>query len=303
MRGWSIGDCHARQVERDCVIYEAFDREDRPHWLLAGPWREWQRVADLWDHLCWVGEIVENSSHIFRFMGNMVPEIVWEGVEEGYVGYSEKREAASFFQTITLANPPRFENLVQLTGFLRLLQTGENSFGTEGSGLILAGAESRAMDLVESLLTRIPQKPVFRNWPSFYLQNARSISRSANFRLALSFGSYATRCFTCTDRGALRVDLPFFLCEKIADTDLCRILLEMPDASVQDRQYLVDLYFNMAIPSHFFTLLTHHAMTSILQDLMKSTKGSTGELRNLNRFASLSRQHDLFRTPVPSWYL
>ncbi|NLA96035.1 MAG: hypothetical protein GX838_04235 [Clostridiaceae bacterium] len=303
LRGWHIGDCHARQLERDCVIYDAFDREGRAHWLLAGPWREWPRVSGLWGHLCWASEIIASSSHIFRFMDHMVPEIVWEGVEEGYIGYSEKRKASSFFQAISGAKPPRFENLVQLTGFLRLLQTGENCFKRKESRLMMAEMEPSAVELVEALAGRIPKKSVFRHWKSFYLQNARSISRSASYRLTLSLGSYATTCFNCTDYGALLIDLPFFLSENIADMDLCQILLDLPDASVQDRQYLVDLYFNMDIPSHFFTLLTHHAMTSILHDFRWSPAGSTGESHNLDRFASLSRQHDLFRTPVPSWYL
>jgi len=236
-------------------------------------------------------------------MGQMVPDIDWAGVEEGYVGYSEKRKARSFFQAISDANPPRFENLVQLTGFLRLLQTGENCFERKESRLMMAEMESRAVELVEFLVGRIPKKPVFRHWKSFYIQNARSISRSTSYRLTLSFGSYATTCFTYTECGALLIDLPFFLSENIADMDLCQILFDLSDASIQDRQYLVDLYFNMDIPSHFFTLLTHHAMTSILHDLSRSPAGSAGECHNLNRFASLSRQHDLFRTPVPSWYL
>jgi len=303
LRGWHLGACHARQLERDCVIYEAFDREGRAHWLLAGPWREWPRVCGLWDQLRWASEIIASSSHIFRFMGQMVPDIDWAGVEEGYVGYSEKRKARSFFQAISDANPPRFENLVQLTGFLRLLQTGENCFERKESRLMMAEMESRAVELVEFLVGRIPKKPVFRHWKSFYIQNARSISRSTSYRLTLSFGSYATTCFTYTECGALLIDLPFFLSENIADMDLCQILFDLSDASIQDRQYLVDLYFNMDIPSHFFTLLTHHAMTSILHDLSRSPAGSAGECHNLNRFASLSRQHDLFRTPVPSWYL
>ncbi len=303
LRGWFVGECRARQMERDCVIYEAFDREGRAHWLLAGPWREWHRVDELWDHLHWVSRTIADSSHIFRFMGDMVPQIVWESVEEGYIGYSEKRKTASYLPSLSASNPPRFENLVQLTGFLRLLQMGENYFATEESCLRIADMESRAMELVKGVERRIPNKPVFKHWRSFYLQNAHSIARSRSYQLALSFGSYATKCFTCTTSGALWIDLPFFLSENIADLDLCRILSNLPDASVQDRQYLVDLYFNMNIPSHFFTLLTHHTMTSILQNLRTTVMGSTDESRCLGQFAGLSRQHGLFRTPVPAWYL
>ena len=302
LQGWRVGECRARQPERGCVIYEAFDREDRAYWLLAGPWREWQRVLDLWNHLDWVSRMIADSSRIYRLMGDMVPRIVWESLEEGYIGYSEKRKTRPYLQTLSAANPPRFENLVQLTGFLRLLQMGKNCFETGKSLSRITGMEQRSMELVEGIENRIPKKSVFKHWKSFYLQNARSISRSSNYRMTLSFGSYATSCFSCTDSGALWIDLPFFLGESIADMDLCRILTSLWDASVQDRQYLVDLYFNMKIPSHFFTLFTHHAMTSLLQNLRQTAAGSVVESRCLDRFAALSRQHDLFRAPVPSWY-
>lgn len=302
LSGWVLGECKARQQERGCVIYEARDREGRGHWLLAGPWREWQRVASLWGHLRWVNRMISDSSHIFRFMEDMLPQVTWKAVGEGYIGYSEKRAAKPFLETVSAATPPRFENLVQLTGFLRLLQTGENSFRSGESQTILAGMEGRAERTIQAVAERIPPKPAYRNWRSFYLQNARAIRRSSNYHLTLSLGSFATKCFSSTDRGALLVEFPFFLCEDIADTDLCRLLHYLLDASVQDRQYLVDLYFNMRIPSHFFTLFAHYSMMSTLRDLLKSEKGSDSERACLDQFAKLARQHDLFRTPVPVWY-
>jgi len=217
-------------------------------------------------------------------MGNMVPVVTWKGVEEGFIGLSEKVPSQPYLSTLSASNPPRFEHLVQLTGFLRLLQTGDNPFDPSEIGARLKNVERCARE-------------------SFYLQNAFSISRSACYRLTLSLGEYAAGCFAGNTQGGLFVDLPFVIGQDLEDLDLCRILHLLADVSTQDLQYLVDLYFNMDTPPHFFTLYSHFTMTAALDDLSASDPASKREAASLDRLSCLSRQHDLFRSPVPCWYL
>ena len=197
---------------------------------------------------------------------------------------------------------PKFENLVQLTAFLRLLQVGKNPYQSESSQSVFTDMESNAQDLVTRAEHRIPNRSVFKHWQSFFLRNARSIATSQNFHLTLSLGPYVSKCFAYAEHGALLVDYPFFLCENIVDTDLCQLMYDLANIDVQDRYYLVDLYFNLDVPSHFFTHLAHHHMIIDLEKIISSEPGSEQEREHINRFAKLSRTHDLFRTPVPVWY-
>ncbi len=302
MSGWSVGSCRECREKEASAFFEVFDREGRAYWLLTGPLRNWQQVSCLWTHLQWVSGIIAQSSHIFRFLGPMLPEICWQFHEDTYMGHWERRSDTPYFQALSPDNPPRFENLVQLTAFLRLLQTGPNPFEKARGASMLRATEERARRLADAMESRIPPRPVFRNWRSFYLQNARAISRSARYELALTLGPYVNECFAYTDRGALLVDFPFFLDQGVAHMDLCRILHGQKHLSVQDRQYLVDLYFNMDSPPHFFTLLAHHQMTASLLDLEASPGDSAQEQEQVNQLAALGRQYDLFRTPVPHWY-
>ncbi len=302
-QGWEVGNCRAGHLGLGSAVYEVFDREGRAHWLQAGPWREWQRLVGLWDHLRWVGGVLASTSHLFRLMGNMVPVVTWKGVEEGFIGLSEKVPSQPYLSTLSASNPPRFEHLVQLTGFLRLLQTGDNPFDPSEIGARLKNVERCARERVLRVRARLPDKPVFKRWESFYLQNAFSISRSACYRLTLSLGEYAAGCFAGNTQGGLFVDLPFVIGQDLEDLDLCRILHLLADVSTQDLQYLVDLYFNMDTPPHFFTLYSHFTMTAALDDLSASDPASKREAASLDRLSCLSRQHDLFRSPVPCWYL
>ncbi len=297
-QGWVLGDCHARHDGRAYCVYEVFDREQGGHWLFHGPWREWDRVGKLWTHLSWVSETLLQVSPLFFILGPMLPKMKWLGLEEGFVGLSRRRSKRVYIGSITEQNPPRFENLVQLTGFLRLLQTDHPLLPSKGGGEIQARLEARARELATAVEDRIPAKPVFKKWKTFFLRNAHSLANSSKLTLALSFGPYINTCFTYTERGSLLLDNPFFLTEDLVDSDLCRLIIELVDACGQDRQYLIDLYYNLDTPSHFFTHLAHRHMTALLKEIA----GDPSRPDALDRLAQLSRSYDLFRTPVPLWY-
>ena len=72
-QGWEVGNCRAGHLGLGSAVYEVFDREGRAHWLQAGPWREWQRLVGLWDHLRWVGGVLASTSHLFRLMETWYP--------------------------------------------------------------------------------------------------------------------------------------------------------------------------------------------------------------------------------------
>ncbi len=297
-QGWVLGSCRARHSGRACSIYEVFDREEGGHWLFHGPWREWERVGKLWTHLSWASETLTRISPLFSILGPLLPEMKWLGLQEGFFGLSRQRSTRGYIDSITRKNPPRFENLVQLTGFLRLLQTDHPLLTSSEAGAVVSQLESSAQELVARLEERIPSKPVFRRWKSFYLRNARSLASSRKPKLTLSFGTYITSCFAYSDRGSLLIDKPFFLSEDLADSDLCRLLIELADACEQDRQYLIDLYFNLDTPSSFFTHLAHRHMTRLLEQIASDPDRE----EPLDLLAQLSRSYDLFRTPVPHWY-
>ncbi|HZK28742.1 MAG TPA: hypothetical protein VFD19_00830 [Clostridia bacterium] len=300
--GWQINGCYARKEARGLAAYEVLDREKGAYWLVTGPWREWQRVQELLSHLSWISNAMAQSSLLFRAFGPIIPATRWVSCEEGYYGFAKRRSDTPYIAMLLEQTTPKFENLVQLTAFLRLLQAGKNQLMVTGRDSVLVEMESCAQDLVASVEKRIPDRPVFKYWKSFFLRNARSIATSRNSHLTLSLGPFVSNCFAYTENGALLVDYPFFLCENIVNTDLCQLMYDLADIDVQDRYYLIDLYFNLEPPSYFFTLLAHHHMTIDLKKIVSSARGSKEEKEHINRFATLSRNHDLFRTPVPVWY-
>ena len=197
----------------------------------------------------------------------------------------------------------RLENLVQLTGFLRLLASETGRQQACQTREILEGMELDAQALVDKVKALIPLQAPFCRWQAFYLRNAKSLSHSQELTLSLSFGPYVTHCFSIAANGGLQINQPFFLSEELAGMDLCRLLWQAKQAPDQDRQYLIDFYYNRKPPSHFFTLLAHHHMTRLLQALDDHKGDASSRAQILSELADLARCHDGFRAPVPSWYL
>lgn len=301
-RGWQIGPCRAWQSERQCFIYEAFDREGQSHWLYCGPWNQWERVGALWSHLSWINETMIGLSPLLRILGPIFPAVNWTGFEEGFMGSALHAPGIPFLDSVT-QEEIRLENLVQLTGFLRLLEPGCGKQTACQTREILEGMERDAIALGDKVQALIPPQAPFCRWQAFYLRNARSLAHSKELTLTLSFGAYVTSCFSIAANGGLQINQPFFLSEEVAGMDLCRLLWQARQASDQDRQYLIDFYYNRKPPSCFFTLLVHHHMTTLLKALddRKEDPGCRDQI--LSELADLARFHDGFRAPVPSWYL
>lgn len=301
-RGWQIGPCQACQRDRQCFIHEAFDREGQSHWLYFGPWSQWERVGALWSHLSWINETMISLSPLLRILGPILPAVDWTGFEEGFMGSTLRAPGTPFLESVSQEGL-RLENLVQLTGFLRLLASETGRQQACQTREILEGMELDAQALVDKVKALIPLQAPFCRWQAFYLRNAKSLSHSQELTLSLSFGPYVTHCFSIAANGGLQINQPFFLSEEVAGMDLCRLLWQAKEAPDQDRQYFIDFYYNRKPPSHFFTLLAHHHMTCLLQALDDRREDEGSRAQILSELADLARCHDGFRAPVPSWYL
>lgn len=300
-KDWRIGNCHARHANKDCYILEAFNREMQPYWLYLGPWREWGRVGEEWSHLSWVCQTMSSLSPLFRLLGPILPPMDWTGLAEGFVGRSPRRPGKPFLELVCKGKLGP-ETLIQLTGFLRLIQIRSKRQIRQSTRRDLVSMEKAALGMVDRVRHMIPDQAPYRRWQVFYLQNARSLATGNGLRQTWSIGRRVSQCFTVGDKGGLQVNLPFFLCQELAGMDLCRLLIKGEEASRQDRQYLIDFYYNRQVPSQFFTLLAYQHMTSLLKKIEKKSDQLERE-QALAALASFSRNHDGFRSPVPAWYL
>ncbi len=299
--GWKVGECVIYDKDRDLKVHRVFDKEWREHWLYLGSWNEWERVSELWLYLSKISQTLMNLSPFFRLFGPMLPRGEWFKTSEGFLGSFERRSNLPYFEHLSdTSQPILFANIVQLTGFLRLLQLGENLFSNGDSHKIIDQLEERTLVLIEEVEERIPEKSIFTRWRSFLQQNAKSVSYGGE--LSLSFGPYASTCFAFTNRSALLIDFPFLLKEDITHIDLCRIIYEMRFRDIQDRKCFVDAYFNHEVPSYFFSLLAHYQVMVVLEKLRSCPVGSHHEKSLIDELEGLSRDYEHFRTPVPRWY-
>ncbi len=301
LRGWTVGEVVIPSEPEMTSVYRIYDKERREHWLFYGPWKIWQRVSDLWAHLDSINRIMANVSPLFQAFGPMLPKVRWLKSSEGFFGIAERRSDLPFLQYLkNEKNPFHFQNIVQMTGFLRFLQTGKNVYANSDSHKIIDDLEKRTVKLIEEVEERIPRTPRFSRWISFAIQNARSVAYAGS--LSLSLGEYATSCFAYTRRTVLLIDYPFLLCEDMTHMDICRILFEIRTRDHQDLKCLIDVYFDREVPSYFFAQLAHYQVTTILKKLASSVPGSSHERKVLKEFEQISLDYDGFRTPVPCWY-
>lgn len=299
--GWTLGDCAILNEKGRTSVYRVYDKEGREHWLYYGPWNKWQLVSDLWTHLDGINRIMVNVSPLFRAFGPMLPEVKWLKSSDGFFGVVERRSDMPLLKYLSDQNNPfRFETIVQMTGFLRFLQTGNNVFSNSGSHKIIDELEDRTIRLIDEVEERIPQRQRFSRLNSFTIQNAKALAYTGS--LSLSLGTYAASCFAYTKRAALLIDYPFLLGEDMTHMDLCRILFEMRTRDHQDLKCLIDVYFDREVPSYFFAQLAYYQVSVILEHLALSTPDSPYERRVLEEFDRLSLEYDNFRTPVPYWY-
>ena len=301
-RDWELGSFFLEHPSGGCCLYEIYDREFAPYWLIVGSWSNWDRAQCLWEHLSWINDTLLQASTYMSLLGSMLPDVRWHPFEPFFMGLGKRRSSTPYLDTITKDNPPRFENLVQLTGFLRLLQHHASLPPSMNRKQTFTHLEKKARALILAARKYIPSKAVFREWENFYVRNARSIASSNSYKLTLSLGPYATSCFAYSNRGSLLIDFPFFLNVDVQDIDLCEILYAFLDLCIQDRQYLINLYYDMCAPSHFFTLLAHHHMTKMLESLNEKGDNDSERKALIDRFAELGRSYSLFSSPVPTWY-
>ena len=301
-KDWRIGNCYARQAAKDCYILEAFNREMQPYWLYLGPWREWGRVGAEWSHLTWVCQTMSGLSPLFRLLGPILPPMDWTGLEEGFVGRAPRRQGKPFLDLVSQGKLGP-ETLIQLTGFLRLVQLRGKCQSRPLRSNDLVKLEKSALGLATRVKHLIPDHLPYRRWQAFYLQNARSLATGNDLKLTWSIGKWVTQCFSIGDNGGLQIKQPFFLCRELAGMDLCRLLIKAGRASQQDRQYLIDFYYNRQVPSQFFTLLAHEHMTCLLKAFDKKQADQLDREGALAALANFSRHHQGFRSPVPAWYL
>ena len=301
MNGWTLGECIVLNDASKISIFRAFDKERREHWLCTGPWQKWQLVSDLWVHLDSINRMMLDVSPLFQALGPMLPAVRWLKTEEGFFGIAERRSDTPFLEYLKDKNHLfRFENIVQMAGFLRFLQMGNNVFTDRNSHKIVDTLGERTAGLIEQVKERIPHTPRFSRWSSFVTQNAKSVAHGGS--LVLSLGVYAPTCFAYARSSALLVDYPFLLSEDVVHADLCRILFELRTRDPQDLKCLIDVYFDRDVPSYFFAQFAHHQLFTILEKLASSAPGSSQERNMLEEFDKLSQDYEHFRTPVPCWY-
>lgn len=299
--GWSLGECIILDGAHKMAIFRAFDKERREYWLCCGPWHKWQLVSDLWTHLDRVNRVMLDVSPLFQAFGPMLPEVRWLKAEEGFVGVAERRSDKPFLEYLKNGdNPFRFENVVQMAGFLLFLQSGYDAFANKNDFDACETLAARTAALIEEVEGRVPRTPRFSRWTSFLTQNARSVSHMGS--LALSLGMYAPSCFAYAQSSALLVDYPFLLGADFLHMDLCRILFEMRTRDPQDLICLIDVYFDRKVPSSFFAQLALYQTVTVLKKLASSVSGSSRERNAFKEFEYLSQIYDHFRTPVPNWY-
>jgi hypothetical protein len=302
-RGWTLGRRMAFNERRQCAYFDAVDAAGHHHWLYVGPWREWERVQQLWAHLMLIDEALSQLGSIFRAWGSLLPRMQWGGGEGGYWLVAEDRLDAPYVAPNRGRRRVSFPNMVQLTVFLRLLELGAPEWATERaaatSGDSLMAAARSLVDCVED---RVPDAARSTRWAAFYLSHARSLAHARSLRYTLSLGADVTRCFALDLTGALRIVRPFFVYETLQGNDLSHCLYEFSTYDRQDRNYLINLYFNFDVPSYFFTRLAYHHMTCVLQALLRSRPGSDAEAHALDRWAQLRDEYEQFRAPVPKWF-
>jgi hypothetical protein len=301
--GWMMGSCHVQHPARSCSAYEVFDREHTSHWLFAGSWLEWDRVMRLWSQLTFVSKTIQSISPVFAAYEPILPDMKWVACGNRFIGLTKKRSTTPYMSMLSQDKPPRFEHLVQLTGFLRLFQHQTKHLVFVNRDIKTIDILDGAHDLVAAVKKYIPKLQVFCEWETFYLKNTYDIAASRSTDLSLSFGSYVTSCLAYSEQGALLIDYPFFLEVNIEDVDLCEILYAFLDFSAFDRQYLIDLYYNMEVPSHFFSLLAYHHMTKILEVIADDDIGACERSVMLEQLKKMARSYNLFRAQVPSWYV
>lgn len=301
IQGWTLGECMILNDARELSIFRVFDKEQREHWLCTGPWAKWQRVSSLWAHLDSVNNLMLGVSPLFQALGPMLPEVRWLKTEEGFLGIAERRSDTPFLEYLKDRNNTfRFENIVQMAGFLRFLQTGHHVFANHSCRKRTETLRLRTAKLVKDVGGRIPQTPRFARWSSFVMQNARSVAYGGS--PALSLGAYTTGCFAYSRSSALLIDYPFLLGEDMLHMDLCRILFELRMRDPQDLKCLIDVYFDRDVPSYFFAQYAFYQVFTVLEVLASSASDSSDERNLLEEFDKLSQDYEHFRTPVPCWY-
>ncbi len=301
--GWAMGSCHAEHPAGSCSTYEVFDREHSSHWLFTGSWPAWDRVRLVWGELSFVSKTIQSISQLFAADGPILPESKWIACGKRFIGLTKRRSSTPFMSAISKENPPCLTNLVQLTGFFRLFQHQTKHLVSVDREVKMISILDGAHDLVEAVKKYIPDYSSFRDWETFYLKNAYNVATSTSTEMSLSFGSFATSCLAYSERGALIIDYPFFLDTNVEDTDLCELLFAFLDLSVQDRQYLIDLYYDMEAPLHFFNLMAYHHMTKMLEAIADENLTICQRVIWIDRFEKMARSYDLFRAPVPTWYV
>lgn len=302
-KGWTLGECVMAKQEGSLAIYQATNRDGYPFLIYATPIRDWGRKERILQHVGRVNSVLAQGSFRYNDCEPMIQQPTWIRSGVFFFGITPDRGLQPIFEKISFVNRSSFIlNTIHITALFRFLECGVWPFTREEEGS--EGLLDNAARLYDKVAPRLHNaSEISRRWESFYLRNAETTVRTHDFTPIYTIGDYLSECLVyCPKRETLYLEGAFSFSPGTRGDDLCYLLFLSRRQSPQDKQYLVDLYFHLDVPSHFFTYLSYKHMTHLLEQIADSVIGSREEKIGREELRLFSESREGFRTPVPVWY-
>ncbi|NLZ66095.1 MAG: hypothetical protein GX910_00315 [Clostridiaceae bacterium] len=300
---WTLGECIVAEREGLLAIYRAEDRDGLPFLLYVTPIRAWSKEERILQHIKWVNDALAHGSFRYNACEPMIQQLSWKRSGMFFFGITPDRGLRPVIEAAPFSNRSSLIlNMVYVTALLRFLECDVWPFTCNGLN------REKLLDKAAALSDRVAPRlhnasEISKRWESFYQRNAENVARTHDFTPVFSIGDYLSKCLVyCSECETFYLEGAFSFSPGTRSDDLCSLLFLFRKQSSQNKQYLVDFYFDMDVPNQFFTYLSHRHMTSLLEQIDDSEKGSREDQIARHELRLFSETREGFRTPVPVWY-
>lgn len=300
---WTLGECVVAEQEGSLAIYQATNRDGYPFLIYVSSICDWSRKERILQHISRVNSSLAQGSFLYNDCEPMIQQPMWIRSGAFFFGVTPDRRLRSIFEMMPFVNRSSFIlNTIHITALFRFLECCVWPFTREGesSGNLL----DKAATLYDKVAPRLHNATeISRRWGSFYRRNAETTVRTHDFTPVYTIGDFLSECLVyCPERKTLYLEGAFSFSSGTRGDDLCYLLFLSRSLSSQDKQFLVDFYFNLDVPNHFFTYLSYKHMSRLLEQIADSAIGSKEDKIGRNELRLFSESREGFRTPVPVWY-
>lgn len=300
---WTLGECMVEEREDLLAIYHAEDRDGYPFLLYVTPIRAWSKEERILQHVNRVNHALAQGSIRYNSCEPMIQKLMWIRSGVYFFGITPDRGLLPALEVGTFANRSSLIlNIIHVTALLRFLECDVWPFACK----LLSRKDllDKAAALYDRVALRLRESSeISERWKDFYRRNVENTARSHDFTPVFTIGDFLPNCLVyCPERETFYLEGAFSFSPGTRGDDLCRLLFLLRKQPPQDKQYLVDFYFDMDVPNQFFTYLSYWHMTRLLEQIADSTRGSREDQVARQELRLFSESREGFRTPVPVWY-